>query len=96
LNHRKELLAYITDNKITSNAQLDAALDHLGKVCSGVVGCCAKPASWSPRLQCFCLLAVQKYWAVLLSCQYAICVMQRRQHVLLSGLLCTEQCWLSG
>lgn len=40
LTHRKELLAYITDNKITSNAQLDAALDHLGKVrCGGWLLC---------------------------------------------------------
>ena len=37
--HRGELLAYITSDRIKSNAQLDGALDYLGKVGSGVGGC---------------------------------------------------------
>lgn len=32
LTHRGELLAYITSDRIRSNAQLDGALDYLGKV----------------------------------------------------------------
>lgn len=32
LAHRGELLAYITSDRIRSNAQLDGALDYLGKV----------------------------------------------------------------
>ena len=31
LAHRGELLAYITSDRIRSNAQLDGALDYLGK-----------------------------------------------------------------
>lgn len=39
LVHRPELLAYITSERIKGNAQLDGALEHLGKVRGRVAGC---------------------------------------------------------
>jgi len=36
LVHRGELLAYITSDRIKSNAQLDGALEYLGKVLGGM------------------------------------------------------------
>jgi hypothetical protein len=35
LVHRAELLSYVTSDRIRSNAQLDGALEYLGKVRSG-------------------------------------------------------------
>ena len=32
LGHRRELLGYITSDRIRGNAQLDGALEYLGKV----------------------------------------------------------------
>lgn len=50
LVHRPELLSYITSERIRSNAQLDGALEHLGKVRRLHAALCTAAACCALRL----------------------------------------------